>query len=136
MKIFKSLTAVAGLVAIVMTLQGNGCFGGNDVVGVNGGGGGALTGQAYCARVTTTYGPNWFCPNTQANLNLDPNMPKGYLGYCMVGGESLGTVGYSAYLFKGGAYPVTSYSTAAYYCNQVGWGGLGECGGVVTCGRP
>jgi hypothetical protein len=35
MKIFKSLTAAAGLVAIVMALQGNGCFGGNDVTGVN-----------------------------------------------------------------------------------------------------
>ena len=37
-KIFKSLTAVAGLVVIVMALQGNGCFGGNDVTGVSGGG--------------------------------------------------------------------------------------------------
>ena len=135
MKIFKSLTLVAALAAMVMTLQGNGCFSSNDVTGVNSGGG-ALTGQAYCARGATNFGPNFFCPNTQANLNLDLNMPKGYLGYCMAGGENLGTVGYSAYLFKGGAYPVTSYSTASYYCNQMGWGGLGQCGGVVTCGRP
>jgi hypothetical protein len=133
MKIFKSLTAVAGLVAIVMTLQGNGCFGGNDVTGVNGGGGGGKAGSgiAYCSAM-----PNWsvgggggqfFCPTSQANL-IQSNVPEN--GFCDMSAYPLGLVGYVPYMSNGGAELAETQSGASASCNN-----LPGCLGYIMCSR-
>lgn len=52
MKIFKSLTLVAALAAIVMTVQG--CNSSNDVTGVNGGGGGNAATEVLILKMACT----------------------------------------------------------------------------------
>jgi hypothetical protein len=131
MKIFKSLTAVAGLVAIVMTLQGNGCFGGNDVVGVNGGGGGGVkqTGEQFCSGINSSYGHMFFCGTTQANLQ-QAGMPSGVFGYCGLANSSMGLVGYSEYLSNGLYGFVETQSQASSDCNNTP-----GCLGYIMCTR-
>jgi hypothetical protein len=133
MKIFKSLTAVAGLVAIVMTLQGNGCFGGNDVVGVNGGGGGGKAGSgiAYCSAIQNWAvgggGGEFFCPTSQANL-IQSFVPEH--GFCNMSDQNLGLVGYTMYTSYGGTLLTTTQSHASSECQNTS-----GCLGYIMCSR-
>lgn len=126
MKPLRVVLHIAALAVVMVTLSAGSCFDGSPTAPTK-----SLTGEAYCAQVSTAYGHNFFCGSPQANLNNDPNMPAGYLGYCMPTQSNLGLVGYSAHTFSGGAFLVTDQSSASAYCTLLG----NQCSGYSRCTR-
>ena len=126
MNCFRLAIASLALVSIVTTLSAFSCTG-SDITGPAP----AQTGEAYCgSQPLATYGKLFFCGTSQANLQT-PGLPSGYRGYCMLTDENLGLVGYSAYTFSGGAFPVRSQSHASANCALIG----NQCAGYIMCTR-
>ena len=129
MKVLRPLTLVAVLATMVMTLQGNGCFNGNDVAGINGGGA-PQTGEGYCSATSNSYGHLFFCPTTRANLQ-QAGLPAGYQGYCVGAQANVGLVGYSWYTSDGRDWGyVDTQSATSFECNR-----LANCSGYIMCTR-
>ncbi len=92
-----------------------------------------LTPEAYCAAEfnPTGYGNFFYCGTNQANLAVVA-FPDGSHGYCMSADtNNLGLVGYSAYTYSGGAFPVESQSDASAHCSLLG----SQCAGYIRCTR-
>lgn len=86
--------------------------------------------EAFCAQVTTSFGPTFYCNSLQSNLQ--GGLPNGWTGYCMAPVENLGITGYSATTFSGGADAVRSFSNAQSTCNLFG----NQCASIIRCTRP
>jgi hypothetical protein len=90
--------------------------------------------EAFCAAIPQVQFGNWFyCGSPQTNLQ--GGLPNGWLGYCQVAGQSLGSVGYSATTFNGGADLVRDYNGAQEMCNLLNVAGQRQCGSVIQCTR-
>lgn len=104
------------------------------LAGCGGGGDGAplapLSAEAVCATVANGFGNAFACLTAQGNLQVTA-FPDGSRGYCMVAQENLGLVGYSVTTFSGGAFPVTSQSSASSLSNQLG----NQSPGYIRCTR-
>lgn len=96
-----------------------------------GGSSGTQTAEEACATIGNQFGNAFFCGTAQANLQPPGGFPDGSLGYCMVAGTNLGNVGYSAYTFNGGAFPVTTQAQASDQARLLG----NQSPGYTRCTR-
>jgi hypothetical protein len=71
----------------------------------------ALTANQFCGSIRNQFGPAFFCPTAQANLQT-PGMPAGNLGYCAFARENLSITGFSAHSTSGEFRDVESFSAA------------------------
>ena len=91
--------------------------------------------EAFCASLPQAgFGSLFFCGTPQGNLQ--GGLPNGYQGFCMTADTaSLGLVGYSATTYTGGAFPVSTFSTAQGECDALNANGANQCGSIIQCTR-
>lgn len=109
--------------ALLVALTG--CGGGGDV-----GPPPLQSAEAFCAMFSNNFGNAFACLTPQGNLQKTA-FPDGSFGYCMVAQENLGLVGYSVTTFNGGAFFVTSQSSASAFSRELG----NQSPGYIRCTR-